>query len=105
MITEDITSVASDDRITRRERQSGYREPVLGLPAGRRGDRALGNYLAPEEWRSNFLSREAADYAEGRAGEVQREGGQLETTRLFTNMLSSMPLAFSVFGHLRAHQT
>ncbi len=36
---------------------------------------------------------------------MQREGGQLETTRLFTNMLSSMPLAFCVFGHLRAHRT
>ncbi|MGR6965306.1 PGN_0703 family putative restriction endonuclease [Geodermatophilus sp. URMC 61] len=107
MTTEDITFVASDDRITRRERQrqSDYREQVLGLPAGRRGDRVLGNYLPPEEWRSNFLSREAADYAERRAGEVQREGGQLETTRLFTNMLSSMPLAFSVFGHLSAHRT
>ncbi len=107
MTTEDITSVASDDRITRRERQrqSEYRERVLRLPAGRRGNRVLGNYLAPGEWRSNFLSREAADYAERRAGEVQREGGQLETTRLFTNMLSSMPLAFSVFGHLRAHRT
>ncbi len=107
MTTDDITSVASDDRITRRERQrqSEYREHVLRLPAGRRGDRVLGNYLSPEEWRSNFLSREAADYAEARADEVQCEGGQLETTRLFTNMLSSMPLAFSVFGHLRAHRT
>ena len=107
MTMEDITSVASDDRITRRERQrqSEYREHVLRLPAGRRGDRILGNYLPPEEWRSNFLSEEAADYAEERAGEVQREGGQLKTTRLFTNMLSSMPLAFSVFGHLRAHRT
>ncbi len=107
MTTEDITTVASDDRITRRERrrQSDFREHVLRLPAGRRDDRVLGNYLAPGEWRNNFLSHEAADYAERRAGEVQREGGQLETTRLFTNMLSSMPLAFSVFGHLRAHRT
>ena len=101
MTTEDITTVASDDRITRRERQrqSEHREHVLRLPAGRRGDRVLGNYLAPGEWRSNFLSGEAADYAERRAGEVQHEGGQLETTRLFTNMLSSMALAFSIFGH------
>jgi hypothetical protein len=107
MNNDDVTLVASDDRITRRERrrQSDYREHVLRLPAGHRGDRVLGNYLAPEEWRSNFLSREAADYAERRADEVQREGGQLETTRLFTNMLSSMPLCFSVFGHLRAHRT
>jgi hypothetical protein len=107
MTTDDITHVPSDDAVTRRQRrrQSDYREHVLGLPAGRRGNRPLGNYLPPEEWRSNFLSSEAADYAVRRAGEVQREGGQLETTRLFTNMLSSMPLCFSVFGHLRAHRT
>ncbi len=104
---DDLTLVPSDDAVTRRERQrqSEYREHVLRLPAGRRGDRVLGNYLPPEEWRSNFLSREAADYAEQRAGEVKREGGQLEETRLRLNMLSSMPLAFSVFGHLRAHRT
>ena len=107
MTTEDITSVVSDDRITRRDRQrqSEYRQHVLRLPAGRRGDRVLGNHLPPDHGHRNFLSREAAEYAEVRAGEVQREGGQLETTRLFTNMLSSMPLAFSVFGHLRAHRT
>jgi hypothetical protein len=36
MTTDDITLVASDDRITRRERQrqSEYRECVLRLPAG-----------------------------------------------------------------------
>ncbi len=107
MSTDDIAHVPSDDRITRRERQrqSEYREHVLRLPAGGRGDRSLGNYLPSDEWRSNFSSREAADYAERRAGEVLREGGQLERNRLFTNMLSSMPLAFSIFGHLRAHRT
>jgi hypothetical protein len=105
MTTDDIPHVPSDDRITRRQRQSGYREHVLRLPAGRRGDRVLGNYLPPEHWRRNFLSGEAADYAAKRANEVQREGGQLEKDRLRTNMLSSMPLAFSVFGHLKAHGT
>ncbi|MGY1592280.1 PGN_0703 family putative restriction endonuclease [Geodermatophilus sp. SYSU D00708] len=106
MTTGDITRVPSDDAVTRRERrrQSDYREHVLGLPAGRRGTRELGNYLLREHWRHNFLSQEAADYAERRAVAVHREGGQLEETRLFTNMLSSMPLAFSVFGHLRAHR-
>ncbi len=34
---------------------------------------------------------------------MKHEGGQLEQVRLFTNMLSSMPLAFNVFGHMRAH--
>ena len=110
MTTEDITFVASDDRITRLERQwqSDYREQVLGLPPGTsrsREPKVLGNYLPAEDRRHNFLSSEAAEYAAKRAEGVRREGGQLETTRLFTNMLSSMPLAFSVFGHLRAHRT
>jgi hypothetical protein len=102
----DITHVASDNAVTRRERrrQSAYREQVLELPAGtdRRG-RTLGNYLPADDRRNNFLSDEAAEYAASRVDVVRHEGGQLEQTRLFTNMLSSMPLCFSVFGHLRAH--
>ncbi|SFL38177.1 PGN_0703 family putative restriction endonuclease [Geodermatophilus ruber] len=107
MTTADIAHVASDNAITRRERrrQSQFRGQVLGLPAGTdRSGRTLGNYLPAEHWRRNFLSEEAAEYAERRAEAVQAEGGQLEKTRLFTNMLSSMPLAFSVFGHLRTHR-
>ncbi|MGK5170471.1 PGN_0703 family putative restriction endonuclease [Geodermatophilus sp. CPCC 205761] len=106
MTTADLVSIASDNAVTRRERhrQSRYRELVLGLPAGQDARRrTLGNYLAPDEWRRNFLSEEAAEYACSRADEVSREGGRLEKNRLFTNMLSSMPLCFSVFGHLRAH--
>jgi hypothetical protein len=104
-MTADLTHVPSDGAVTARERrrQSDYREAVLGLPPGTRGERVLGNYLRAEDWRANFLSPEAADYAELRAEQVPREGGQLEKTRLRTNMLSSMPLCFSVFGHLRAH--
>ena len=107
MTRPDITFVASDNAVTRRERcrQSAYREDVLGLPAGRaRNGDTLGNYLAEDDWRSNFLSAEAADYAAQRVHVVRGEGGQLEQSRLFTNMLSSMPLCFSVFGHLRAHR-
>jgi hypothetical protein len=107
MTQPDITFVASDNAVTRRERrrQSAYREDVLGLPAGRaRNGDTLGNYLAEDDCRSNFLSGEAADYAAQRVDVVRREGGQLEQSRLFTNMLSSMPLCFSVFGHLRTHR-
>lgn len=109
-MSDDLTLVLSDDAVTRRERrrQSDYREQVLGLPPGTsRGQapRVLGNYLPAEDRRHNFLSAEAADYAQLRAAAVQQESGQLEPTRLFTNMLSSMPLCFSVFGHLRAHRT
>ena len=105
MAEPDITFVASDNAVTRRERrrQSAYREQILGLAPGGRGDQILGNYLPVDDRRNNFLSEEAADYAEARVHVVRSEGGQLEQTRLFTNMLSSMPLCFSVFGHLRAH--
>lgn len=106
MTNPDITFVASDNAVTRRERrrQSAYREEVLRLPAGvdARG-RTFGNYLPADDRRNNFLSEEAARYAAARAEVVKREGGQLEQVRLFTNMPSSMPLAFNVFGHLRAH--
>jgi hypothetical protein len=107
MSVPDITFVASDNAVTRRERrrQSAYREEVLELPPGTARDgRTLGNYLPADDRRSNFLSQEAADYAASRVDVVRSEGGQLEQTRLFTNMLSSMPLCFSVFGHLRAHR-
>lgn len=106
MTEPDIAFVASDNAVTRRERrrQSAYREEVLQLPAGvDRLGRPLGNYLPADDRRNNFLSDEAAAYAADRAEAVKREGGQLEQVRLFTNMLSSMPLAFNVFGHLRAH--
>ncbi|MCW2705563.1 MAG: hypothetical protein JWQ37_3558 [Blastococcus sp.] len=106
MTQVDITFVVSDNAVTRRERrrQSAFREEVLGLAPGRRGDQILGNYLPADDRRNNFLSDEAADYAAARVAVVQGEGGQLEQARLFTNMLSSMPLCFSVFGHLRAHR-
>ena len=107
MTAPDLTWPASDDAMTRRERQrqSDFRERVLGLAAGRdRGGRVLGSLLDEADGDRNLLSPEAARYAHTRAAVVRDEGGQLEQVRLFTNMLSSMPLAFSVFGHLRAHR-
>ncbi len=106
MTGADLSWPASDDRVTRRERrrQSDLREQELGLPAGLRKEVVMGSYLREEDGDRNLLSPEAARYARVRAAQVSREGGQLEVSRLFTNMLSSMPLAFSVFGHLRAHR-
>jgi hypothetical protein len=102
-----VTTVASDDPVTghERRRQSDFREQVLGLPAGTRKGEPFGSHLREEDGDRNLLSAEAARYARERVGVVRREGGQLESSRLFTNMLSSMPLAFSIFGHLRAHRT
>jgi hypothetical protein len=103
----DLTWPSSDDPVTLRERrrQSDFREQVLGLTAGRdRGGRVLGSLLDEEDGNRNLLSPSAAAYARVRVDVVRAEGGQLDRSRLFTNMLSSMPLAFSVFGHLRAHR-
>ena len=95
MIGQGKTFVASDNA-------SGA---GAGPPAGTWRGKTLGNYLPAGDRRSNFLSDEAAEYATARVDVVRREGGQLAATRLYQNMLSSMPLCFSVFGHLRAHPT
>jgi hypothetical protein len=104
-VTDDIARVVGDDGPTRRERQrqSDYRRDVLGVDPGLHRGEPLGSLLPAGERRRNFLSDEAARYAETRVAAVQREGGMLDEARLLENMLSSMPLAFSVFGHLRAH--
>lgn len=103
--------VASDSPRTARYRalQSWYREVHLGVPPGldRRG-RTIASMLPTEEVAQNpglnFLTREAADYADQRAREVLRTGGTLEEDRLRRNMLSSMPLCFNIFGSLRSEQ-
>ena len=105
-------SVASDSRRTARYRllQSWYREQVL---TSRYGDycggggysRPLGSLLHIEDviarpW-LNFLTEEAAKYALERATIVTASGGTIDKARLARNMLSSMPMCFSIFGELR----
>src|SRR4051794_38190873 len=105
-------SVASDSRRTARYRllQSWYREQVLHADYGEycvnQGSRPLGSLLGmadvvqrPE---LNFLSDDAARYALERAEIVQASGGAIDKARLARNMLSSLPMSFSVFGELRA---
>ncbi|MGD9525536.1 MAG: hypothetical protein AB7V44_01975 [Pseudonocardia sp.] len=111
--------VATDTAVQRRHRahQSRWRRDVLGLPAGEPPERVrrtyptLGNYL-PEThdgqradaagW--NLMSDAARDYTRERLAVLRRIGGLAEPDRLWRNMLSSQPLAFSIAGHLRAHQ-
>jgi hypothetical protein len=82
---DDLTFVGSDDAVTRRERrrQSDYRSEVLGLPPGTsrgRQPKVLGNYLPPEDRWHNFLSAEAAEYAQQRAETVRRENEPFPVT-------------------------
>lgn len=69
-------------------------------------DRACGSLLRVEDVAAqpglNFLSDGAAEYARDRVVAVNAEGGSAEPGRLMHNMLSSMPLCFSIFGELRS---
>jgi len=94
-------------RAARRLLQGWWREVELGLAPGRDQDGSLRNNMLPAEAvardRSlNFLSPEAASYAEKRAPVVLGEAGALDEDRLWRNLLSSMPLCFNLFGRLRA---
>ena len=107
-------SVASDARRTARYRllQSWYREQVLHAEYGEYrvngGNRPLGSLLAlhdvVERPGLNFLSDAAAKYALERSEIVQASGVAIDKARLARNMLSSMPMAFSIFGELRGSE-
>jgi hypothetical protein len=110
--------VASDTAAQRRHRahQSRWRRDVLGLPAGVPPARVatsyptLGNYLPGHHdgqsadsagW--NLMSDPARAYAHARLKALKSINGLAEQDRLWRNMLSSQPLAFSLAGHLRAY--
>ena len=105
-------SVASDSRRTARYRllQSWYREQVLKAEYGEycvnQGSRPLGSLLSLDDVvrrpELNFLTRNAAQYALERADIVQASGGTIDKARLARNMLSSLPMTFSIFGELRS---
>lgn len=98
--------------------QSWYRETVLKEPPGlskpgsdadgQPVERLVGSMLTADAVRArptlNFLSPKIAAYVRSRAAEVLRAGGSIEEDRLSRNMLSSMPLCFNLFGHLRDHR-
>jgi hypothetical protein len=97
------------DEPVRRKRyralQSWYRHNVLAVPPGvHSSGRPLGSLLP--EWAGeaglNFLHSGVHAYVKERVPQVLAENGALARPRLMTNMLSSMPLAFNLFGHLRA---
>lgn len=85
--------------------QSWYRETILCTPPGvhPRSGRPLGSLLpelAADEG-LNFIHSGIYEYVQRRVPQVLGEKGTISVSRLKSNMLSSMPLAFNLFGHLR----
>jgi PD-(D/E)XK nuclease superfamily len=103
----------ADSRRTRsyRRLQSRWREVELGLPPGQYTDRngrlrCLGSRLpdgTPLD--RQLLSMEAVAHAQLRLPQLDAEHRHADAVRLATNMLSSQPLCFSIFGHLDAHRS
>lgn len=108
----DHPTVPSDDAVVARHRahQGRWRSDELGLPPGpggrRRADGTLAlvdSMLDAEHGGRNLMSEAAVGYARERVRAVQALNGTVETDRLWRNLLSSQPLAFSVAGELRAY--
>ncbi len=109
--------IGSDTATVRRHRahQGRWRDEVLDLPVGEAirpqvtasiVDSMLpavhdGASAADAGW--NLMSEAAVAYTRARVPVVQAAEGVVETDRLWRNMLSSQPLAFSLVGELRAH--
>lgn len=102
---------ADDSRETARYRllQSWWREVHLQCSPGwyvdRNGvDRPLGSWLPGDRtWADQLLSEEALSYSLSRVPKAIAEGENIDPVRFGRNLLSSQPLCFSLFGHLRAH--
>jgi len=82
--------------------QSIWRENK-GYGMGIFGDKKLGSRLAEDDAKEghNFLSKNIWDEAE-RALENRQDGQLISPNRLLTNLLSSQPLCFNLFGELAA---
>lgn len=95
----------SDPVRVRRHRfhQSWYRAFVLGVPAGTGPEQHdttfYGNMLTADDGAAgrNFLTDEIRQVAEARIA----EGGTVEPFRCRHNLLSSQPMCFNLFGHLK----
>lgn len=98
-----------DDRFraAARARQSLYRE-ANGWPCGvwpAEGDRRrqLGSYLGDDAGDKNFISPEVARLAHVEVA-YREPDALIEISRLFKNMLSSMPATFNLLGPLALNQ-
>lgn len=111
-----------DDKLAataRHRRQQGiWRSTVARWPAGQPQNDArvraryptLPNWLAHTyagqdvvETGINLMSQEARDYTKDRLQVLEAIDGKAEPDRLWRNLLSSQPMAFSIAGHLHAH--
>jgi hypothetical protein len=120
----DWTGVLPDDRdaSTRRHRshQGEWRTAHADWPAGppqkdrrvRQRYETLPNWLAEthkdRDVRTvgkNLMSDEAISYTHARLASLAPIDGKAEPDRLWRNLLSSQPLAFSIAGHLSAHRS
>lgn len=79
-------------------------------PAARKRYETIGSCLAAEwdgksafEHGPNLMSGNAVKYTKQRLQQLSDTGGLAEKERLYRNLLSSQPLAFSIAGELRAH--
>ena len=106
--------------VTRRHRiqQGLWRAEQLQWPAGepQKDRRVRDRYPTLPNWLAethhgvsvvdegpNLMSREARSYTRDRLRVLETIDGKAETDRLWRNLLSSQPLAFSIAGHLHAH--
>ncbi|WP_439937091.1 PGN_0703 family putative restriction endonuclease [Nocardia sp. N13] len=118
-MSTELPHVRSDSAVVRRHRahQGTWRDEI-GWPAGPPSDErarsrypVLANYFAeehegltPEQAGVNLIPPSAAEYAHQRLAQLRAIDGVAEPDRLWRNLLSSQPLAFSIAGHLRSHQ-
>lgn len=97
-------AVDSDSKRTARYRrlQSLWRETVVGLPPGQdsKGN-SIGSWL-PEPSDAQWLTPVIAAYVENRVPQALRDGEAIEQKRLRTNLMSSQPLCFNIFGQFAA---
>jgi hypothetical protein len=94
-----------------RRHQGWWREKHTNLPAGPRtkSDDRLVVSMLPDRGtsRPNLLTQEAQEAAEKAISRLNNEGGPglIASDRLERNLLSSQPLCFNLFGHLRMDPT
>ena len=114
-IDEDLAKIgymhnACESEFSRRRRfhQGWYRAFILNLPMGlhpvkkeaNKGIRSCNTINIEEHNNANFITKEIVDCVEEevRNKDKRQNGGIIEENRLFTNLLSSQPLSFNVFG-------